>query len=309
LCYSAFRYWLKERYGNLEALNHAWWATFWSHRYTAWEQIEPVDRSMQGLMLDWQRFTSDRALDFFLTEIAPLREITPDVPLTTNFMQPDVGLNHWRFAEHVDVVSWDSYPRWHQTNDAATAAQTAFYHDLHRSYKQGQPFLLIESSPSVTNWQGISRLKKPGMLKLGSLQAVAHGSNSVQYLQWRQSRGGEEKFHGAVVSHLGGEDTRVFRDVAQIGSILECLPDLAHTSVDARVAVIYDFENEWALNRAQLPRNIDKNYQKNVPAALPSFLETRHLRRHYSCRNRLKSLSYCRCANAVYAAPRRRGTD
>ncbi|HEX2619804.1 MAG TPA: beta-galactosidase, partial [Phototrophicaceae bacterium] len=220
LCYDAFRVWLKNRYGDLDTLNHAWWTTFWSHRYTAWEQIEPVDPSNHGLMLDWQRFISDQALDFFIAEAAPLREITPDIPVTTNFMQPDVGLNYWKFAEHIDIISWDSYPRWHQTDDTITGMQTAFYHDLHRSYKRGQPFLLLESSPSVTNWQGVSRIKKPGMLHLASLQAVAHGSNSVQYFQWRQSRGGEEKFHGAVISHLGSENTRVFRDVAATGKIL-----------------------------------------------------------------------------------------
>ena len=85
LCYEAFQKWLQARYDDLDTLNHAWWTTFWSHRYTAWEQIRPVDPSVQGLMLDWQRFTSDQTLDFFLAESAPLREITPDVPVTTNF--------------------------------------------------------------------------------------------------------------------------------------------------------------------------------------------------------------------------------
>src|SRR5258708_4286665 len=203
LCYKAFRVWLQQRYKDLDTLNHEWWTTFWSHYYTDWDQIEPVDNSLQGLMLDWQRFTSDQALDFFLAESAPLREIAPHIPITTNFMQPDVGLNYWRFANHLDIVSWDSYPRWHQTDDLATAMQTAFYHDLHRSYKQGQPFLLLESTPSVTNWHGVSRLKKPGMHVLSSLQAVAHGANSVQYFQWRQSRGGEEKIHGGGGGHLG----------------------------------------------------------------------------------------------------------
>jgi beta-galactosidase len=271
LCYDAFRKWLKQRYSDLDTLNHAWWTTFWSHRYTAWEQIEPVDPSLQGLMLDWQRFNSDQVLDFFLTESAPLREITPDMPITTNFMKPDVGFNYWRFAEHLDVISWDCYPLWHQTNDVEVAMQTAFYHDLHRSYKRGQPFLLMESTPSVTTWQGVSRLKKPGAHKLASLQAIAHGANSVQYFQWRQSRGGEEKFHGAVVSHLGGADTRVFRDVAEVGSLLECLSDIADTTLEAPVAIIYDFENEWALNHAQLPRNIGKNYQETCQRHYHAF--------------------------------------
>ncbi|MCQ3930430.1 MAG: beta-galactosidase [Chloroflexi bacterium] len=262
LCYHSFRAWLQRRYSDLDTLNRAWWSTFWSHRYTDWSQIEPVDPSMHSLMLDWQRFTSDQALEFFLAESAPLRQITPDIPITTNFMQPDVGLNYWNFAPHVDVACWDSYPRWHQTDDLQTAMQTAFYHDLHRSYKQGQPFLLMESTPSVTNWQGISRLKKPGMHKLSSLQAVAHGANSVQYFQWRQSRGGEEKFHGAVVSHLASTDTRVFQDVQALGNLLEKLIPVTETTIQAPVALIYDFENEWALNHAQLPRSIGKNYQE-----------------------------------------------
>jgi beta-galactosidase len=215
---------------------------------------------VHGLMLDWQRFTSDRALDFFIAESAPLRAITPNIPLTTNFMQPDVGLNYWKFAEQVDVVAWDSYPRWHQTDDVNTAMQTAFYHDLHRSYKRGQAFLLLESTPSVTNWQGVSRAKKPGAHKVTSLQAVAHGSNSVQYFQWRQSRGGAEKFHGAVVSHLNTDDTRVFRDVVEVGRVLESLNEIPQTTVQAEAAIIYDFENGWALDQAQLPRSLNKNY-------------------------------------------------
>lgn len=151
LCYDAFRQWLQRRYHDLDNLNRAWWSTFWSHRYTAWEQIEPVDPSMHALLLDWQRFTSDQAIDFYLAEIAPLRELTPDIPITTNFMLPNVGLNYWRFAEVVDIAAWDSYPRWHQSDDVETAIQTAFIHDLHRSYKGGQPFLLMESTPSVVN--------------------------------------------------------------------------------------------------------------------------------------------------------------
>ena len=271
LCYSAYRDWLKNRYGDLDTLNHAWWTTFWSHRYTEWDQIEPVDETTHGLMLDWQRFTSDQALDFYIAETAPLRAITPNIPITTNFMRPDVALDYWRFAEHIDVISWDSYPRWHQGDDVLTAIETAFYHDLHRSYKQGLPFLLMESTPSVTNWQGISRLKKPGAHKLTSLQAVAHGSNSVQYFQWRQSRGAWEKFHGAVMTHLNSSDTRVFRDVTNVGSVLQKLSDILPSTNHASVAVIYDYENGWALNNAQIPRTLGKNYQATCHAHYAPF--------------------------------------
>jgi beta-galactosidase len=262
LCYEAFRVWLKERYGTLDALNKAWWTTFWSHRYTEWDQIAPVDDSIHGLMLDWQRFITHQALDFFLTESKPLREITPHTPVTTNFMWPNVGLDYWEFAPHLDVMAWDSYPRWHSGDDVYTALSTAFIHDLHRSYKQGQPFLLMESTPTVTNWPGISRPKRPGMNILSSLQAVAHGSDGVEYFQWRQSRGSGEKFHGAVVGHAGHGNTRVFREVTEIGALLSQLEEIRGTTVQPEVAIIYDLQNEWALNQAQLARKKDVDYQQ-----------------------------------------------
>jgi beta-galactosidase len=266
LCLAAFRRWLKDKYKTLEELNHAWWTTFWSHRFTDWEQIRPGDESIHGLQLDWRRFVSDQTLDFFLTESRPLREITPDIPITTNFMRPNVGLNYWHFAEHVDMVSWDNYPEWHQKEkEWQEGAITAFMHDLHRSYK-GRPFLLMESTPSATNWQPISIPKKPNMHLLSSFQAVAHGSNSVQYFQWRAGRGGAEKFHGAVMSHLGSSDTRVFREVEEVGRNLELIEAVGTSTVEARIAVVYDLENEWALSAAQMPGNKLKNYQKRCVA-------------------------------------------
>ena len=271
LCVSAFQDWLRKRYASLDELNRAWWTSFWSHRYTDWAQIRPEDESIHGLQLDWKRFLSDQTLDFFLAEAAVLREVTPEVPLTTNFMLPDVGLNYWNFARHVDIVSWDSYPRWHYGEEEwREGVRTAFFHDMNRSYKDS-PFMLMESTPSVTNWQGISIPKKPNMHLLSSLQAVAHGSNTVQYFQWRQSRGGSEKFHGAVISHAGDKDTQVFCDVAAVGKSLRGLSGLIDTRVDARVAVVYDLENEWALSMAQLPRSEDKSYQERCIAHYRAF--------------------------------------
>lgn len=268
LCLQAFQAWLKERYGDLDTLNHAWWTTFWSHRYTDWSQIEPVDPSVHALMLDWNRFVSHQVLDFYLAETKPLREIAPDVPVTTNFMRPDVGLDYWQFAPHVDVICWDSYPEWHSIDgdsEMDTAVETSFYHDLNRSFKQ-RPFLLMESTPSMVNWQGISRQKRPGLHQLASIQSVAHGSNGVQYFQWRQSRGGSEKFHGAVVTHANHGDTRTFREVTAVGKTLTQLQPILDSVNKAEVAIIYDFQNEWAINLAELPRSKEKNYQKRCIA-------------------------------------------
>ena len=261
-CRAAFQDWLKERYGSLDAVNEAWWTSFWSHTYTAWEQIDPPspigETSVHGLNLDWRRFVTDITVDFMRNEIAPLREFTPDVPVTTNMMGTFPGLNYWRFAPHLDVISWDSYPMWHKGDDVRLASDIAFVHDLNRSLKGGKPFMLMESVPSATNWVPNAKIKRPGMHALSSLQAVAHGSDTVQYFQWRKSRGSSEKFHGAVVDHVGHEHTRVFGDVADLGQKLERLDDVVGTTVRPDVAIIYDWENTWAMNDAQGPRRGDK---------------------------------------------------
>ena len=249
LCLAAWRDWLRAKYADLDQLNHAWWTAFWSHTFTDWDQILPVDHSICGMMLDWRRFITDQTIDFFRDEIVPLRELTPDVPVTTNFMGISTTLDYWKFAAEVDVIAWDSYPTWHEPGgDTEVACRTAFIHDVNRCMKTGKPFMLIESVPSTTNWMHVSKLKRPGMHLLSSLQAVAHGSDTVQYFQWRKGRGGAEKFHGAVVDHYGSEDSRVFGDVAEVGAALKKLDAVIGTTVRPEAAVIYDWHNRWGID-------------------------------------------------------------
>ena len=277
-CRAAFTKWLRARYASLDDLNQAWWTAFWSHTYTDWSQIEPPseigETGVHGHNLDWKRFVTDQTTDFMLNEMVPLRQITPDVPITTNFMGTYPGLNYWRMAPHLDVISWDSYPMWHgQLNDWDLAAHIAFLHDINRCLKGGKPFMLMESTPSMTNWMPVAKLKRPGMHLLSSLQAVAHGSDTVQYFQWRKSRGASEKLHGAVVDHAGHEHTRVFGDVTDVGLALEKLDAVVGTTTRPDVALIYDWENNWAINDAQGPRVEGKDY-------LPTVL--RHYRQFWS---------------------------
>lgn len=269
LCQEAFRDWLKEKYHNsLDELNKAWWCKFWSHTYTDWNQVESPaphgEPALHGLNLDWNRFITYQTLDYCKHEIRVLKEITPNMPVTTNFhdyVALERGIDYWKFAEHLDIISWDNYPYWHgERSDAHEGSRRAFIHDLNRALKGGKPFMLMESSPSSTNWQPVAKLRRPGMHVLSSLQAIAHGSDTVQYFQWRKSRGSSEKFHGAVVDHCGHENTRVFRDVTKVGEILSKLDEVIGTSVEPEVAVIYDWENFWAIADAQGPRIEKKDY-------------------------------------------------
>lgn len=266
LCQANFREWLKAKYGTLEALNAAWWTAFWSHTYTDWDQIRSPklrgEHLVPALKLDWRRFTSDQNISFFRHEIAPLKEITPHIPVTTNLMETYPLINYQKLAKYMDVISWDNYPDWHNGPEEETACRTAFLHDIYRSLKGGKPFLMMESAPSCINWRSVNKLQRPYMQQLSALQAVAHGSDSVQYFQWRKSRGGHEKFHGAVVDHCGHEHTRVFRDVARLGAYLEKLDDVVGTTVQAEVAIVYDWENKWATDFYCGYNNARRDYQQ-----------------------------------------------
>ena len=264
LCMEAFQGWLRRRYETLDALDKAWWTRFWSHTFTDWRQIDFIDPTIPAMVVDWKRFTTDQCVDFMLAEIEPLRRITPDIPLTHNMMATYEPLDYWRLAPHLDRVSWDAYPSWHSEPEHRTAAHTAFHCDMYRAMKGGRPWILMESTPSRVNWQKVCRSKKPGMHRLASLQAVAHGSDAVMYFQWRAGRGGAEKYHGAVVDHNAHEHTRVFRDVAQVGADLKRLERVIGTSTAADVAVVYDWECRWAYEAAQGFRADPNDYPATV---------------------------------------------
>ncbi|MEG0770113.1 MAG: beta-galactosidase [Ruthenibacterium sp.] len=267
LCQEAFRDWVRKKYVTLDALNAAWSTAFWAHTYTDWSQIEspsPLgDSTLHSLQLDWRRFCCDQTIAFMENETAAIRSVCPEAKVTTNMMYYTYDLNYFKLAQKIDLAAWDNYPVWHSGDDAAVAADTAMYHDLMRSVKHA-PFLLMESAPSVTNWQGVARQKRPGMNLLSSLQAVAHGADSVQFFQWRQSVGNSEKFHGAILDHSGKEDTRVFKEIAELGSALQQLGPVCGSTTKADVAVLFDWENRWAIAGAKGPFSSGTDYKDMV---------------------------------------------
>lgn len=288
LCQAAFRVWLREKYKTLDALNTAWWTDFWSHTYTDWEQIHaPVpngEMNVHGLVLDWKRFVTYQTVDFAKKERDAVKAVNPEIPVTANLMGFYEQLDYFKFRDVLDVVSWDNYPQWHTTDNTDIAAFSALSHDLMRSVKH-ENFLLMESTPSTTNWTQYSMLKRPGMHLLSSMQAIAHGSNSVQYFQFRKSRGSCEKFHGAVVDHVGNsgpypevktENTRVFRDVQAVGKMLRQMneqDDVIRSEVKAKVAIVYDWENRWAIEGAAGPRKGGIKYIETVTDHYRTFWE------------------------------------
>ncbi len=259
LCARAFREWLQARYGSLAELNRRWYAAFWGHTFTDWSQVDPPyangEMSMQSIRIDYQRFQTESLLGCYKAEADVLRSITPNLPVTTNFMGTFFNLDYHRWAPELDIVSWDSYPPL-----AWSPSQVAFSHAMMRGIKEGQPFMLMEQSPSQQNWMPYNRLKGPGVLRLQSYQAIAHGAETVMYFQWRRGRGAQEKLHGAFVEHGGTAENRVFKEAAEIGRELAKLGNQTlNGRVAAEVALLFSWESWWALRFSSGP-NVDLDY-------------------------------------------------
>jgi beta-galactosidase len=193
-------------------------------------------------MLDYTRFMSDMNLECYAAEAAILREATPGVPVMTNFHGLVKHLDYAVWAPHQDIIAWDSYPQAGEAPD-----RVAFRLALMRGLRRGQPWLLLEQTPSPTQWRPHNPVKRPGEMRLQSYQAIAHGADSVMFFQWRQSRGSSEMHHGAIVSHAGVEETRVFQEVAGLGAELRALgQQTLGTRVPAEVALLFSWPNWWA---------------------------------------------------------------
>lgn len=279
-CIKRFQAYLAEKFDHdIEKLNAAWWTSFWSHHYNDFEQIEPPfangETGVMGLNLEWKRFTTYITDDFMRAEIEALRSVTPDILVTANFMRLFGGLDYRKMAPHIDVVSWDNYPLFHNDHETVsdTMAETAFQHAVMRSLKRDTPFMMMESAPGLVNWHTVNKLKRPGIHRLACLQAVACGSDSVQYFQWRKGRGSYEQFHGAVVDHNGRDDTRVFGEVAEVGELLRRIAPAAGTTVKTRAALLFDWDNRWAIWDAKAFAQATKKYEETCIGIWKEFLK------------------------------------
>ncbi|MEK4044944.1 beta-galactosidase [Paenibacillus sp. FSL H8-0048] len=280
---AAFRVWLKERYGTLDTLNRAWNTRFWGHTFYDWEEIVVPNElseewggnrtNFQGISLDYRRFMSDSLLECYILEYEAIKAHSKDIPVTTNLMGFYPELDYFKWAKYMDVISWDNYP-----SLDTPVSYTAMTHDLMRGLKNGQPFMLMEQTPSQQNWQPYNSLKRPGVMRLWSYQAVARGADTVLFFQLRRSIGACEKYHGAVIEHVGHEHTRVFRECAELGRELESLGgELLDARSAAQIGIIYDWENRWALDLSSGPsvalkyvdevhKYYDALYQQNIEA-------------------------------------------
>ena len=259
----AFRAWLQDRYGDLEGLNRAWGTDFWSQRYSDWDEILPPRRTPTwpnpSQQLDFMRFSSDALLECYELEHAILTELSPGIPVTTNFMRFFKPLDYWKWAEREDVVSDDVYQ---DPSDPDAGMRSAMAGDLMRSVGRGRPWILMEQTTNRVNWREVNVAKAPGQMRLWSYQAVAHGADGVMFFQWRQSRAGAEKFHSAMVPHGRPESSPTWHEVVKLGRELAGLDTVCGSRINADVAILHDWESWWALELPSKPssriRHVDQ---------------------------------------------------
>jgi len=269
-CRQAFIQWLKNKYITLENLNRCWYTSFWGHTIYDFDEIEVPSALteilpgalagrdgtyFQPMAIDYKRFMSNSMLECFNGEVQEIRKYHKETSITTNIWSISHELDLFRWGEQCDVASWDSYP-----SNKDHPSVIAFRHDVIRGLKQGKPFLLMEQTPSQQNWQAYNAQKRPGVMRLLSYQCIAHGADGIMFFQWRQSLGACEKFHAAMVPHVGHENTRTGKELSKLGKELQYLQDkIIDARTESKVAIIMDWANWWGVEYSSGP-SVDLTY-------------------------------------------------
>ncbi|MCW1309718.1 MAG: beta-galactosidase [Candidatus Nanoarchaeia archaeon] len=280
-CLSAFRNWLKEKYGTIENLNNSWGTVFWSQTYNDWNSVINPRRTVAShnpsLLLDYERFISDSFVKYQKIQIDVIKEIIPTAKITHNFMGQFNQIDYYNLAKELDFVSWDNYPIINFGDITfkikKLSANVALSHDITRGLKK-KNFWVMEQQSGPTGWEEVGRQLKPGEMRLWVYQSIAHGADAIVYFRWRASTFGTEEYWHGILDH-DAVPRRRYDEVKLIGKELKHIEKFIEGSVNnAEVAIIRSFDNEWAFEiqphkrgfryMEQLKKYYNYFYERNI---------------------------------------------
>jgi len=196
-----FRGWLSERYESIDALNEAWFGSFWSQLYSSYSQIEmPFDSwadQNPHLELDFRRFWNVQWRRFQKSQIDILQKLSPGRSITHNFMTLFTDLCPWEMSKDLDFPGFDHY----QMEENPHPVSSAWQFGLMRSLKSNRKFTILEQQPLQVNWQRVNRRYSYDWLFLWTMQSAFQGCNGMLYFSWRRFSGGAEQHHDGIVPH------------------------------------------------------------------------------------------------------------
>lgn len=258
---AAFRRWLAERYGEVGALNEAWGTVFWSQEYRGFDEVDPpnltVTEANPAHRLDWRRFSSDQVVAFNRMQAGIIRSGSPGRDMVHNYMGFFTGFDHHAVGRDLDVAAWDSYPLgfldqgW---DDAETKRRflrqghpdfAAFHHDLYRGCTAHKRMWVLEQQPGPVNWAPHNPAPLPGMVRLWTWEAWAHGAELVSYFRWRQAPFGQEQMHAGLL-RPDHEDAPAADEVRAVAAEIAALP--AGGAARAPVALLFSYDAQWMLD-------------------------------------------------------------
>ncbi len=253
-----FRVWLQQKYGTISALNDAWGNVFWSMEYQHFEQIElpnlTVTEPNPSHVLDFRRFSSDQVVNFNQAQVNAIRQHS-DKPLIHNYMGRITEFDHYKVGDDLDIASWDSYPLGFLVDRSGAEPDwqrrferqgdpdfQALHHDLYRHVGRGR-WWVMEQQPGPVNWAPFNPAPLPGMVRLWTLEAVAHHAEAVCYFRWRQAPFAQEQMHAGLLRPDSSESLS-FKEVEQALTDIKQLGDVQASQ--AEVALVFDYESCWA---------------------------------------------------------------
>jgi beta-galactosidase len=254
-----FRYWLRQKYGDIGTLNDAWGNVFWSMDYNDFEQIDlpvlTVTEPNPPASMDFRRFASDQVAAFNKVQFDILKAARPDLPVAHNFMGRYTEFNHYDVAKNLDIAAWDSYPLGFLDQSSEPADVKALYmrqgepdyqglqHDIYRAVGRGR-WWVMEQQPGPVNWGRHNPDPLPGMARLWAWEAFAHGAEVVSYFRWRQAPFAQEQMHAGLL-RPDSQPAPAFHEAQQVAAEL-CATGIGGAATKGRVAIVYDYESEWA---------------------------------------------------------------